>query len=170
MVGGEKTSLGGEYVGGEIVPWWRVRWWRVSLVARYRHYWLVMSDLLFIYYVWFTSDLLGVTEPCATPNLCWLILVGRMREETGFKTYLWLFGYSIKPCLGSPCTFLGLQSPQSPGHLLSLQDFLLHALLENFLHITSKSVKSQGILPSGCRMSFIKIFCIEKAILFQNYM
>ena len=49
MVGGEKTSLGGEYVGGEIVPWWRVRWWRVSLVARYRHYWLVMSDLfLFI--------------------------------------------------------------------------------------------------------------------------
>ena len=28
MVGGEKTSLGGEYVGGEIVPWWRV-----SLVA-----------------------------------------------------------------------------------------------------------------------------------------
>ena len=34
MVGGEKTSLGGEYVGGEIVPWWRVRWWRVSLVAR----------------------------------------------------------------------------------------------------------------------------------------
>ena len=25
MVGGEKTSLGGEYVGGEIVPWWRVR-------------------------------------------------------------------------------------------------------------------------------------------------
>ena len=34
------------------------------------------------------SDLLGVTEPCATPNLCWLILVGRMREETGFKTYL----------------------------------------------------------------------------------
>ena len=28
MVGGEKTSLGGEYVGGEIVPWWRVRWWR----------------------------------------------------------------------------------------------------------------------------------------------
>ena len=24
MVGGEKTSLGGEYVGGEIVPWWRV--------------------------------------------------------------------------------------------------------------------------------------------------
>lgn len=106
----------------------------------------------------------------ATPNLCWLILVGRMREETGFKTYLWLFGYSIMPCLGSPCTFLGLQSPQSPGHLLSLQDFLLHALLENFLHITSKSVKSQGILPSGCRMSFIRIFCIEKAILFQNYM
>ena len=34
VVGGEKTSLGGEYVGGEIVPWWRVRWWRVSLVAR----------------------------------------------------------------------------------------------------------------------------------------
>ena len=33
MVGGEKTSLGGEYVGGEIVPWWRVGWWRVSLVA-----------------------------------------------------------------------------------------------------------------------------------------
>ena len=29
MVGGEKTSLGGEYVGGEIVPWWRDR----SLVA-----------------------------------------------------------------------------------------------------------------------------------------
>ena len=27
VVGGEKTSLGGEYVGGEIVPWWRVRWW-----------------------------------------------------------------------------------------------------------------------------------------------
>ena len=34
VVGGEKTSLGGEYVGGEIVPWWRVRWWRVCLVAR----------------------------------------------------------------------------------------------------------------------------------------
>ena len=34
LVGGEKTSLGGEYVGGEIVPWWRVRWWRVCLVAR----------------------------------------------------------------------------------------------------------------------------------------
>ena len=33
VVGGEKTSLGGEYVGGEIVPWWRVRWWRVCLVA-----------------------------------------------------------------------------------------------------------------------------------------
>lgn len=108
------------------------------------------------------SDLLGVTEPCATPNLCWLILVGRMREETGFKTYLWLFGYSIKPCLGSPCTFLGLQSPQSPGHLLSLKDFLLHALLENFLHITSRSVKSQGILPLGCRMSFIRIFLHRK--------
>ena len=29
VVGGEKTSLGGEYVGGEIVPWWRV-----CLVAR----------------------------------------------------------------------------------------------------------------------------------------
>ena len=35
VVGGEKTSLGGEYVGGEIVPWWRVRWWRVCLVARW---------------------------------------------------------------------------------------------------------------------------------------
>ena len=29
MVGGGKTSLGGEYVGGEIVRWWRDR----SLVA-----------------------------------------------------------------------------------------------------------------------------------------
>ena len=37
MVGGEKTSL-----GGEIVPWWRVRWWRVCLVAR----WPVTSLIL----------------------------------------------------------------------------------------------------------------------------
>ena len=29
VVGGEKTSLSGEYVGGEIVPWWQV-----CLVAR----------------------------------------------------------------------------------------------------------------------------------------
>ena len=113
------------------------------------------------------SDLLGITEPCATPNLYWLMSVGRMREETGFKTYLWLFGYSIMPCLGSPCTLLGLQSTQSPGHLLSLQDFLLHTLLENFLHITSKSVKSRGILPSGCRISFVRIFASKRQFCFK---
>ena len=75
------------------------------------------------------SDILGVTESCAKPNLRCLMLIERMRKEECLRTYLclmstfWILSYM--PCLGSPCTLLDLRSTRSLRHLLSLQDFLL---------------------------------------------
>ena len=51
MVGGEKTSLGGEYVGGEIVPWWREftggesAWWRGNWIPIHEKALLLMQTI-----------------------------------------------------------------------------------------------------------------------------
>ena len=62
-------------------------------------------------------------------------------------------------CLGSPCILLGLWSMRSPGHLLSLQDFMLHALLDIcFAHHRYEHIKSLLKLLQ----SFITIFLHQK--------
>ena len=99
------------------------------------------------------SDLLGVTESSAKPTLRCLTLVGRTREETGFKAYLclmgtfWIFNYTL------------------PGIFLYLIGFTEHAVIENFLHITGmntsrhfKVSEKSGNVTFRLPQSFIRIF------------
>ena len=70
----------------------------------------------------------------------------------------------IMPCLRSTLSYLGLRSTRSPSHLVFLQYFLLHPLLENFFahhwyeHI--KSLQSHFRLPQ----SFIRMFASKRQI------